>query len=81
MTQQAGPFLPPLCSLHPLLLPCTHSETPLRGQTRLHSSPPRNSQSSPAGGGTAVLENRQYPPRSASDAHDNSVWPQAHLPT
>ena len=80
VTQEAGPFLSPLCSLHPLLLPCTHSEAPLHGQTWLHSSP-RNSQSSPAGGGTAVLESRWHPPCSASDAHDNSAWPQAHLPT
>lgn len=80
MTQQAGPFLPPLCSVHPLLLTCTHSESRLRGQTRRHSSPPRNSQSSPAGGGTAVLESKWYPPCSASDAHDDSLWPQAPCP-
>lgn len=47
VTQQAGPFLPPLRSVHPLPLPCTHSESRPRGQTRHHSSP-RNSQSSPA---------------------------------
>lgn len=81
VTQQAGPFLPPVCSVHPLPLPCTHSESLLRGQTRCHSSPPRNRQSCPAGGGTAVLESKWYPPCSASDAHDDSLWPQAHLPT